>query len=184
MNTNPTSSSFKQDETAKEILLKELFNSTVADVVAFQEENTNWVDVPSNQKPKEKCLTWFEQMQVTSAFNTNKEDANGNSLPGGVAVWTVNQTVSRVSEMGVDPSSLGRWCYTKLRGRNNVSIRFYSAYKPCRNASGLNSVHSQHTRYLLGKRTYGHRNKPSLKTSKRKYKVPSTWETKSSSERI
>ena len=43
---------------------------------------------------------------------------------------------------------LGRWCWARYRGRNNIVLRLVSAYRPCPNKDGEQSVESQHHRHF------------------------------------
>ena len=43
---------------------------------------------------------------------------------------------------GQDKEHLGRWTWTRVRGRDNIHSRFITAYRPCKN-KGLNTVWTQ-----------------------------------------
>ena len=48
---------------------------------------------------------------------------------------------------GCDPMGLGRWCWVRYRGRNNIALRVVSLYCPCERRAGHSkglSVYDQH----------------------------------------
>ena len=148
-NTYPNTH-WKTDDKLKIMRLKALVLLTDADVATTQEDSTNWAKLPAENRPRERCKNWFKRIGVHSAYNQNLLDKPGTYLPGGVSVWSMNEAVGRFAGNGVDASMLGRWCYTRLRGRNGIRTRVYSVYRPCATL-GLSTVHSQHIAYLTSK---------------------------------
>jgi hypothetical protein len=56
--------------------------------------------------------------------------------------------VHRVISKGADPNRMGRWCWTRYRGRNNHTLRIFSCYCPSP-PSGPLSVYSQQCSAML-----------------------------------
>ena len=54
---------------------------------------------------------------------------------------------SRMSTKGSDPTKLGRWTWVRIEGKAGESTVFVSAYRPCENTNGMNTVWNQHVRY-------------------------------------
>ena len=148
-NSISTNNNKSSSESIKDKRFRELINRSEADILATQEDNKDWTAMAVNQRPQEKCRGWFRQHKVQTAHNTHPEESDGTHLQGGTSVYAINEVVNRVKGSGVDPSGLGRWCHIRLKGKNNMVTRFYSAYKPCRNTKGNQSVHAQHERVLL-----------------------------------
>ena len=67
---------------------------------------------------------------------------------GGVTQWTIDGTVSRVSETGTDFRKLGRWVWTRYRGRDGAFLRVISAYRPNINRHDVGSTWNQHKTYF------------------------------------
>jgi hypothetical protein len=67
---------------------------------------------------------------------------------GGVSLWSINKAAHRVTTSGQDTTGLGRWAWTHYRGRNNVSLRVVTAYRPVRNTTGAMSVWNQQRSYF------------------------------------
>ena len=66
----------------------------------------------------------------------------------GGAAFTLHQNIkAHQSSSGVDKTGLGRWIWTRLRGKGETHTRIISAYRPCLN-KGIGTVWSQHFRYI------------------------------------
>ena len=59
---------------------------------------------------------------------------------------------SRMVSKGVNPSKLGRWLWVRIRGKAGESTIFVSAYRPCKNTNGVDTVWKQHVRYYQDER--------------------------------
>ena len=55
---------------------------------------------------------------------------------------------------GLDPSGLGRWCWIRLKGKDNTNIQLISAYRPVKNTRDSNSVYSQQKWYFESNNLY------------------------------
>ena len=60
-----------------------------------------------------------------------------------------NTLSPRVIGKGKDPTGLGRWTWTRLRGKERA-VTMISAYRPCKpSTAGIQTVYEQHARVLL-----------------------------------
>jgi hypothetical protein len=67
---------------------------------------------------------------------------------GGTTVLTTDTAAHRVVDKGRDPSNLGRWCWTRYKGRSNCTLRIYTAYCPNPLKAPILYTHSTgHTSY-------------------------------------
>lgn len=66
---------------------------------------------------------------------------------GGTSIWSINNAAHRAFDSGSDPSGLGRWSWTRYRGRGNVTLRIISAYRPC-DSQGPLTVYAQHQNFF------------------------------------
>ena len=62
----------------------------------------------------------------------------------------LNQITNTVMQSGADPS-MGRWSWMLLRGKHDVKTIVITAYRPCKNNKGYNTVYSQQLRFLTAK---------------------------------
>lgn len=132
-------------------MLRELLDNTDTDVIALQELNQFWQNVPFNQHPQERTKRWIKTSKLTHTYNTHDADALGSFVTqqyGGVAVLGRQDAAPRTIGSGTDDTGLGRWCYQRLQGKTMVTTRIYSAYRPCSSWQESGSVHNQHLRYL------------------------------------
>lgn len=119
-----------------------------ADVVGLTETNRCWHLAEHRDRWREVTRPWWEHSNNVLAYNT--KDINSRLFqPGGTLIQCINKPAHRVLETGIDPSGLGRWCWTRFRGKHNVTLRVICAYRPCRPSSaGPNTAYSQQLRYF------------------------------------
>jgi hypothetical protein len=70
---------------------------------------------------------------------------------GGVGIPSMTKAAHRVANSGTDKTGMGRWTWTRFRGRNNVMLRIITGYRPHRNLEGAQSVYEHLHRYKLPK---------------------------------
>ena len=83
--------------------------------------------VPADQRLPERTIRWFEQQYYISAYVETWIPQTPYQVRG-VSLWSINQGAHRVVDIGVDGSSLGRWCWARYQGRNGTILRVFSAY--------------------------------------------------------
>ncbi len=66
---------------------------------------------------------------------------------GRMALFSIDKAAHRVVKKGVDESNLGRWVWTRYRGKNNQTLRIVVAYCP-NPPSGPFTVYAQHNAYF------------------------------------
>jgi hypothetical protein len=84
-------------------------------------------------------------------MKTTTKQFNGE---GRTSTWSIDNAVHRAIESGADLSGLGRWSWTRYRGRGNVTLRAISAYRPCLSHGPL-TVYAQHQNYFDSKNIEG-----------------------------
>lgn len=83
------------------------------------------------------------------AYNVKDGELSTPFQPGGTMVLSLNTAAHRVFEIGKDTTGLGRWSWSRYRGRHDLILHVISAYRPCiPQDPGENTTHSQHQRYL------------------------------------
>ena len=145
LNTFPKSN--RTEDCAKMQMIHALMVNSQANIVITQEDNTDWRNTTASKRPKERCSSWFESLNVHSAYNINEENERRQRLQGGVSTWSINDATHRIESRGVDNTSLGRWNYIRYQGRNGLATQVYSIYRPCK-SDGTRSVYSQQVRHL------------------------------------
>jgi len=74
----------------------------------------------------------------------NKRDTFGNTFqPGSTAILTLNKFAHKTTKPGDDMTGLGRWCWTRLRGKENHFLCIVSAYRPCESDGHLTMYQQQ-----------------------------------------
>lgn len=117
------------------------------DVAGFTECNRCWHLLNHRDRWKEITKPWWEKANNVIAYNV-KDTSSRQFQPGGTLLHTINRPAHRVLETGIDPSGLGRWSWTRFRGKHDVTTRVICAYRPCKPSSaGPNTAYSQQLRF-------------------------------------
>ena len=98
----------------------------------------------------DKWKSRTQRLHIHSRFAYNNTDIE-NSIPyqpGEVGVILKNTMSPRVIGMGKDPTGLGRWTLTRLRGKDRA-VTMFSAYRPCKpSTTGIQTVYEQQAQVL------------------------------------
>lgn len=128
--------------------IKTVIAKTQVDVAALAEINTNWNRVDASRSLYEQLFGWqFARPRVINGFYS-RSPVPGNFVRGGTSVWTMGTARDRSSTMGTDESGLGRWSWTRLAGREGITIRIISCYRPTYNPRYPGSTWSQQRAYF------------------------------------
>ena len=120
---------------------------TRSDVVCLNEPGRYWRNISPADAVPERFRGFWKALHASVAYNTTAQQIE-NSQPGGAITLSVNQAAHRAYGRGYDDTGLGRWAWTRYRGKNGASLRIVSAYRPCLNKQGATTVYSQHRRFL------------------------------------
>ena len=114
------------------------------DYFGMQEINTHERILPPQDQWKRKFTT-----HNTQAATNQHCPSQQKILYGGTAHF-LNQNLSlRQIEHGQDPTNLGRWIWTLLRGKQGIQVRIISGYRPVEDTSNRpHTVYSQHEYYF------------------------------------
>jgi hypothetical protein len=117
------------------------------DIFGIAETNIDWRTVPEQDRLYSRTREWWESSHLSISSTTATPPVDRRQW-GGNAIFSIDKAAHRVIEKGSDPLKLGRWCWTKYRGKDNQTLRIYCAYCP-NPPSGPLSVFSQHRVALL-----------------------------------
>ena len=131
----------------KTTILKQYVTKLRPDAIGIIETNVHWKGVPVNHRLQERTMGWWESININTAYYDSYKSKSP-MQPGGVTLWSINKGAHRVTEQGQDTRGLGRWAWTRYKGRNGVAIRYVAAYRPVLNKNGLLSVWSQQRSYF------------------------------------
>ena len=91
-------------------------------------------------------------MYTRLRYNTNNGLGTKWNQYGGTGITLTVDMKTRMTERssgnGSDPIKLGRWTWFCIGGKDNIATTFVSAYCPCKNVNGLNTVWNQQARYF------------------------------------
>jgi hypothetical protein len=113
------------------------------------ETQVNWTHIPYEKRLEE--LFFSETLlRCICAHNTNDADNHSQRQQGGTMSMSMGEMAGRMHSKGVDSSGLGRWVWQLFRGKDGITTRIYTAYRPCisQGAKKLNTVYTQHKRHF------------------------------------
>jgi hypothetical protein len=63
-------------------------------------------------------------------------------------MWSIGKVVHKIIAQGRDLTGLGRRIRTRYKGRDNITLRIFTAYRPNPPSEGSFTVHAQHMAYF------------------------------------
>ena len=131
---------FKNEKAA---WIKDCIKKHEIDGVGGAEAGINCWEVMPRPGRLSNLLRATEDMRSVAAFNWH-ETLNIKQW-GGTFMCTYGRLAGRTTETGTDTSGLGRWCWMKFRGKNNITTRIIAVCVP-RRGEGLTTVFGQQQR--------------------------------------
>jgi hypothetical protein len=117
------------------------------DSIGLTECNAHWKMIPVHYSMAERTKGWWEKMHVNIAYYAEYKSLSKHQA-GGVCQWSINKGAHRAMEVRQDTRGLGRWVWTRYRGRNGVLLRVVTEYRPVMNKTGVLSVWNQQKNYF------------------------------------
>ena len=108
-----------------------------------------WHKLASRKRLEERTMGWFETLHRSVAYNYRDREAKRHQY-GGVTIFSINNAASQIMGSGRDMTGLGRWTWTKYRGRNGIVTRVVCSYRPCAptGTDKIFSVYAQQQRFF------------------------------------
>ncbi len=116
------------------------------------ETNVDWRLLGEQDRLYMRTKEWWETSHLNFTHNRVSPPLDKCQW-GGSALFSLNQAAHRVVDKGWDPTNMGRWCWTKFRGRNNHCLRIFSAYCP-NPPSGPGSVAALQRTVMLARQDF------------------------------
>jgi hypothetical protein len=134
---------------AKDDQLRELMKKMEVDIMCLPEVNVCWHKLSPRNRLAERTMGWFETLHRSVAYNYQDKLATRHQY-GGTVILSINNAASRVMDSGKDDTGLGRWTWTRFRGRNGIVTRIVCAYRPCAptGKDKIFSVYAQQQRFF------------------------------------
>lgn len=131
-------------------LIRRIVDDLAIDVLGMAEVNVDWSKTSANERPANRFRGFWENLHHRTAhLQRDRHYADSRHQFGGVMMLSINEACNRVASSGSD--SMGRWTWVRYEGKGNQGLRIITAYRPCRNATGLTSTYSQQAQHLLSK---------------------------------
>jgi hypothetical protein len=120
----PTSTGKIKDELIRKGITKFEF-----DVFGCAETNVDWRTVREEENLFFRTKGWWNSLHLTTANNISMKPSTTHQF-GGTALFSIGNAAHHAVERGMDESKLGRWVWTRYKGKNNQTVRIVVAYHP------------------------------------------------------
>ena len=127
--------------TVKNSELCQHLREKAVDVCCLTETNVHWKSLPLSDRQHSQFQWWFESIQVNTAYYMTYPWATPTQV-GGTCLLSINEACHRLQDQGRD-KTLGRWAWTRYRGKAGVSVKVYSAYRPVKSTQTISTVYQQ-----------------------------------------
>jgi hypothetical protein len=115
------------EDPKNKILYNSIKNKQIG-ILGMVELNKCWHLLNNKDRWKDRTRGWWETSHSSISYNRKDNLLSSSFQPGGAAVISIEDTSHRVIESGQDSTGLGRWAWTKYRGKHNVTLRMVSVY--------------------------------------------------------
>ena len=145
--TNPNGLGTNPNNTKYNSTFKYIHFKSKADIVCLAETNLRWSFLRHAATLNNRIHPHHREFRTSTSHN--KQEDLGTTHRGGTCNIALDQTSHKVTKVGQDNSGLGRWSWMQVTGRNNISTRIITAYRPCAKPtkSQLTTVWDQHSRH-------------------------------------
>ena len=137
-----------ESTTPKNQVIYEFISTYRPDAIGFSEVNVNWKYTPDRDRLPQRTRGWFQSLHISNAYNYHERTPQRFQY-GGTSHWSIDSGAHRVCESGKDPSGLGRWSWTKYRGKSDLHLKIFTVYVPCDQHKGPQSVYTQQVRHFV-----------------------------------
>ena len=117
-------------------------NNNQIDCLRLVEMNTYWSALSTQHKFQERTRGWFETTVSVAAYN--RHNTNVRKQQGGTAIIARDQFAHRSHIRTYD--QLVRWMIMSFQGKQGLSLRLISAYRP-QYTQGTYTVYQQQIHY-------------------------------------
>ena len=118
-----------------------------ADIALLSEINVNWSTVPHEDSLAVRSKQYWTTTRCQTAWNKHNQ-SDSTHLRGGTANILIGNVSHQSTLSGSDPTGLGRWSWTLIRGPANRMLLTASAYAPPKTKFSSNTVAGQHVTHL------------------------------------
>ena len=117
------------------------------DITSLSEVNKDWRKVPYDNTIWGATAGWAEHRRVQVSHNKSISPGDSEYQVGGTAMLMLGDINFRISAQGEDSRKMGRWSFTTVTGKNNVTTTIFTCYCPCRSSS-IGSAYVQQLLYM------------------------------------
>ncbi len=116
------------------------------DLFGMAETHIDWRLIREEDRLYLRTKEWWESSHLSFSYNCSGTPITAHQY-GGTALFSLSKASHRAIAKGADPTKLGRWSWTRYRGRNNHTLRVIVGYRP-NPPGGPFTVYAQHLTFF------------------------------------
>jgi len=147
--TNPCGIGLNHNDIKSHDSFKFLNRKSRCDIFGLSETNVQWSKLRGSSSFYSRVKNSWQEFRTVTGHNLLQD--LGINQRGGNCMATVGQVSHRISSIGRDETSLGRWVWMEFSEREGFDTRVYTAYRPGGikpTYSRNTTVYDQHERYI------------------------------------
>ena len=125
-------------------------NNYELSITLMQEMGLNWNAVRHEDQWRERVKAHLEYQQTKSYVSHNTRDKKQQQPRqwGGTGILSYGKISHFTMGAGSDLAKLGRWTWARYRGKDGITLRCVSIYRPSNSKKGEETVYQQHKEYF------------------------------------
>ena len=136
----------------KEVSLFQAILEFGIDILLLQELGLHWSNLSRPRQWRNRAEKYLNPRCTRTRCSHNIHDTTGTRVQaGGTGILAHDKISHFAMGSGSDKAQLGRWTWSRFRGKNGMILRVVSVYRPCANSGGERTTWSQHKAYFNDK---------------------------------
>ena len=133
----------------KEVSIFQAIREREVDIWLLQEIGLHWSNLSKTRQWRSRVDKYLNPKCTKTRCSHNIHDTTGTRVQaGGTGVLAHDKISHFAMGSGSDIAKLGRWTWSRFRGKHGMVLRVVSVYRPCESSGGERTAWSQHKSYL------------------------------------
>ena len=133
----------------KEVSIFQAIREREVDIWLLQEIGLHWSNLSKTRQWRSRVDKYLNPKCTKTRCSHNIHDTTGTRVQaGGTGVLAHDKISHFAMGSGSDNAKLGRWTWSRFRGKHGMVLRVVSVYRPCESSGGERTAWSQHKTYL------------------------------------
>jgi len=134
---------------SKEVSLFQSILEYGIDILLLQELGLHWSNLSRTKQWRSRVERFLNPKCTRTRCSHNVHDTTGTQVQaGGMGILSHDKVSHFAMGSGCDKAKLGRWTWSRFRGKGGMVLRVVTVYRPCASSGGERTAWSQHKAYF------------------------------------